>query len=160
MIERFRPPEDLEPSEASENQTEKKIRGRPCQRGNPGRPVGAKNKTTRLLKQLMADEAPNLIRKVIDRAKGGNAKCLALCVDRLLPRRNGRPVDFTLPAVTNTHGVVAAMAAITTGVNEGSLTAEEAGQLVNFLSGYVKIFETHEFAARLETLEARMRKRP
>jgi len=160
MIERFRPPEDLEPSEASENQTEKKIRGRPFQPGNPGRPVGAKNKTTRLLEQLMADEAPNLIRKVIDRAKGGNAKCLALCVDRLLPRRNGRPVDFSLPAINNTHDVVAAMAAITTGVNDGSLTAEEAGQLVNFVTAYVKILETHDHAARLEALESQMRKRP
>jgi len=107
----------------------------------------------------MADEAPNLIRKVIDGAKGGNTKCLALCVDRLLPRRGGRPVDFTLPAVNNTHDVVAAMAAITTGVNEGNLTAEEAGQLVNFLTGYVKILETHDHTARLEALEAQMRKR-
>ena len=76
-----------------------------------------------------------------------------------MPRRNGRPVDFTLPAVTNTHDVVAAMAAITTGVNEGSLTAEEAGQLMNFLSGYVKILETHDLAARLEALEARVNKK-
>ena len=159
MIERFRPPEDLEPSEASENQTEKKIRGRPFQPGNPGRPVGAKNKTTRLLKQLMADEAPNLIRKVIDRAKGGNAKCLALCVDRLLPRRNGRPVDFTLPAVTNTHDVVAAMAAITTALNNGDLTAEEAGQLVNVLNAHVNVLEKYDFASRLKALESEMKKR-
>ena len=76
MIERFQPPEDLESSEAPENQTEKKIRGRPFPPGNPGRPVGAKNKTTRLLEQLMADEAPNLIRKVIDRAKGGTRNVL------------------------------------------------------------------------------------
>ena len=76
-----------------------------------------------------------------------------------MPRRNGRPVDFSLPAINNTHDVVAAMAAITTGVNDGSLTAEEAGQLVNFLTGYVKILETHDIAARLEALEARVNKK-
>ena len=52
------------------------------------------------------------------------------------------------------------MAAITTGVNDGSLTAEEAGQLVNFVTAYVKILETHDHAARLEALESQMRKRP
>ena len=160
MTKIYRAVKELEPGEMTQNQTEKKIRGRPFQPGNPGRPIGAKNKTTRLLEQLMADEAPNLIRKVIDRAKGGNTKCLALCVDRLLPRRNGRPVDFSLPAINNTHDVVAAMAAITTGVNDGSLTAEEAGQLVNFVTAYVKILETHDHAARLEALESQMRKRP
>ena len=77
-----------------------------------------------------------------------------------MPRRNGRPVDFSLPAINNTHDVVAAMAAITTGVNDGSLTAEEAGQLVNFVTAYVKILETHDHAARLEALESQMRKRP
>ena len=156
VVERFRLVEDLEPT--PENQTEKKIRGRPFQRGNPGRPVGAKNKTTRLLEQLMADEAPNLIRKV-DRAKGGNAKCLALCVDRLLPRRNGRPVDFTLPAVTDTHDVVTAMAAITTALNNGDVTAEEAGQLVNVLNAYVNVLEKYDLACRLEALESEMKKR-
>ena len=81
-----------------------------------------------------------------------------MCLDRLLPRRTGRPVDFSLPAVNNIHDVVTAMAAITTGVNDGSLTAEEAGQLVNFLNGYTKVLETHDLTARLETLESQMKK--
>ena len=156
MTERYRA--DLEPDETPEEQTVKKVRGRPFQPGNPGRPVGEKNKTTRLLEQLVGNEAEKLVRKGIDRALGGDGRCLQLFLDRLLPRRNGRPVDFTLPAVTNMRDVVAAMAAITNAVNDGSLTAEEAGQLVKFLDGYTKVLGVHDHAARLEALELQMKK--
>jgi hypothetical protein len=158
MTERYRQPLAVEPSKSEAETT--KIRGRPFQVGNPGRPPGSKNRTTLLVEELVAGEAEKVTRKVIDLALEGNVRCMQLCLDRLLPRRNGRPVDFELPAVKNIHDVVTAMAAITTGVNDGSLTAEEAGQLVNFLNGYAKILETHDLTARLETLESQMKERP
>jgi hypothetical protein len=48
------------------------------------------------------------------------------------------------------------MAAITTAVNAGALTAEEAGHLVHVLEAHVKAIETHDFAVRLDRLEALM----
>src|SRR3974377_99902 len=105
MTEECRPAEGLEPNQTPENQTEKKIRGRPFQPGNPGRPPGSKNQTTRLVEQLVSDEGEKLIRKVIDLALAGNVKCLEMCLDRLLPRRNGRPVDFSMPNVTGTNEI-------------------------------------------------------
>ena len=162
MTERYRPhlaATVQEPSKA-EAETPKKIRGRPFQPGNPGRPPGSKNRTTQLVEQLVAGEAEKVARKFIDLALAGNVRCMQLCLDRLLPRRNGRPVDFSLPAVNDVHDVVTAMAAITTGVNNGSLTAEEAGQLVHVLEGYAKVLETYDLATRLETLESQMKKRP
>jgi len=184
MSEVYRPAESLEPNQTPENQTEKtpenqtektpenqtektpenqtekKIRGRPFQPGNPGRPPGSKNQTTRLIEQLVGDEGEKLTRKVIDLALAGNVKCLEMCLDRLLPRRNGRPVDFSMPEVTGTHDIVAAMAAITSAVTDGSLTAEEARELTRVFDNYIKVLETHDLAARLETLELQMRKRP
>jgi hypothetical protein len=136
-------------------QPKKKIRGRPFQPGNPGRPRGSKNKTTRLLEELLGDEAEKLTRKAVELALGGNVRCLQFCIDRILPKRNGRPIEFPLPEVNNINDVVKAMAAITTGVNTGSLTAEEAGQLVNVLDAYVKILETRDYATRIEALESR-----
>ena len=99
-------------------------------------------------------------RKFIEMALAGDRRCMHLYVDRLLPRRNGRPVDIELPAITNMHDVVTAMAAITTGVNDGSLTAEEASQLVHTYEGYAKFFEMHDLAARLENDKSRIKKRP
>ena len=159
MIERYRPPLAVEPSKA-ETETPKKIRGRPFRPGNPGRPPGSKNQTTRLLEQLVAGEAEKVAKKAVELALAGNVRCIQLCLDRLLPRRNGRPVDFPLPAVNNIHDVVTAMAAITTGVTDGSLTAEEAAELVHVVEGYAKVLETHDLIARLETLESQMEKRP
>jgi hypothetical protein len=135
----------------------KKIRGRPFQPGNPGRPPGAKNKTTRLVEQLLSDEAENLTRKLIELAKNGNVGCLRDCIERLAPRRNGRAVDFQLPAIKHTQDIVAAMAAITTAVNNGSLSPEEAGSLVRVLEGHAKAIETYDLAVRLDRLEAQLK---
>ena len=93
-------------------------------------------------------------------ALAGNVRCIQLCLDRLLPRRNGRPVDFSLPAVNDVHDVVTAMAAITTGVNNGDLTVEEAGQLAQILVGNAKVLETYDLASRIEALESQTKKRP
>jgi hypothetical protein len=160
MVDRYRPrlASTLQAHSKAGTEAPKKVRGRPFPPGNPGRPRGSKNRTTRLLEQLLDGQAEKVTEKFVELALAGNVKCIELCMDRLLPRRNGRPVDFTLPTVNNINDVVTAMAAITSGVNDGSLTAEEAGQLVNFLNGYAKILDVHNLATRLETLEQRMEK--
>ena len=101
-----------------------------------------------------------MAQKAVELALAGNVRCIQFFLDRLLPRRNGRPVDFSLPAVNDVHDVVTAMAAITTGVNDGSLTAEEAGQLVHVLEGYAKVLETYDLASRLEALKSQRKKCP
>jgi hypothetical protein len=157
MLEKY-PPKVLQPSNAEA--APKKSRGRPFQRGNPGRPRGSKNRTTRALEELVAGQAEKLVQKAVELALAGNVKCLQLCLDRAMPRRAGRPLDFTLPAVNDAHDVVAAMAAITTAVNDGSLTAEEAGQLVHILNGYAKALETHDLAARIAAVASQLKTRP
>jgi hypothetical protein len=105
MVDRYRPrlaATVLVPGKAG-TETPKKIRGRPFQPGNPGRPPGSKNRTTRLLEQLVAGEAEKVAQKAIELALAGNVRCIQLFLDRLLPRRNGRPVDFSLPAVNDAH---------------------------------------------------------
>jgi hypothetical protein len=155
MIKRFQL-EEPEPAKVAEAEIPKKSRGRPFQPGNPGCPRGAKNRTTRMAEQLVGDEAEQLTRKGIELAFGGNATCMKFFLDRILPRRNGRPVDFLLPPVTNAHDAVKATAAITTAVNNGDLTAEEAGQLVTVLEVHIKALEVRDVVARLEAVEARL----
>jgi hypothetical protein len=138
-----------------EEQQPKKVRGRPFQPGNPGRPRGSKNRTTLLVEQLIGDEAEKLTKKLVELALAGNVRCLELCLDRLSPQRSGRPVDFLLPAIKDVKDVVPAMAAITTAVNDGSLTAEEAAQLGHLLKGYVEAVSTYDIATRLERLESK-----
>jgi len=157
MLEKS-PPKGLQPANAEA--PPKKMRGRPFQRGNSGRPRGSKNRTTRALEELVAGQAEKLAQKTVELALAGNVKCLQMCLDRVMPRRAGRPLDFTLPPVKDARDIVVAMAAITTAVNDGSLTAEEAGQLMHILNGYTKALETHDLAARIAALESQLKTRP
>jgi hypothetical protein len=53
---------------------------KPGQSGNPkGRPKGALNKTTRAAMVLLENEAEDLTRAVIERAKSGDITALRLC---------------------------------------------------------------------------------
>ena len=130
-----------------------KIRGRPFQPGNPGRPLGSKNRATRLVEQMVSGDAEALGQKMIELAKQGNVRCLEYCLDRLLPKRSGRPLDLQLPSINGVHDVRAAMAAVTMAVNNGDATAEEAAHLVHLFEAYAKIIATHDLHMRLEALE-------
>ena len=151
MLVRHRPSNALErPS---------KVRGRPFQPGNPGRPPGAKNKTTRLVEELVEGDAEKLSRKMLELAKKGNVRCLEYCLDRLLPKRSGRPLDLQLPAIKSVHDLIAGMSAVTTAVNNGDLTAEEATHVIQWFECYAKVFTVYDFVVRLEALESQMKEK-
>jgi hypothetical protein len=159
-MERYRPAPRPEPSETPENKTPKRTRGRPFRPGNPGRPVGSKNRTTQFVEQLMGNDAENLTRKAIDLALAGDPRLLQFCLDRLMPRRNGRPVDLPLPAVSDIDDVVTTAAVIATAVCDGDLTTAEADQLMSVLERFVKISETPDIVDRLDAIELRLKERP
>jgi hypothetical protein len=63
----------------------RKPRGRPFERGNPGRPPGSRNKTTRLAEQLAADQAEQLVQKLLELARAGNMAARRMVLDRVWP---------------------------------------------------------------------------
>jgi len=87
-------------------------RGRFRNREGPGRPKGARNKTTLLVEELLENEAEELTRALIRRAKAGYAVPLQLVFERLAPPRKDRHVMIPLPAISNLDDVLAAQAAI------------------------------------------------
>ncbi len=72
-------------------------RGRPFAPGNPGKPKGTRNRSTLAAEALLEGEAAALTRKAVDIAKGGDVAALGLCIERLVPPREDRPVRFSLP---------------------------------------------------------------
>ena len=75
--------------------------------GNPtGRPKGARNRATRLAEALLEDEAVALVRQVIDLAKAGDITALRLCLERLIPRRVERAIEFELPPISEPKDAV------------------------------------------------------
>jgi hypothetical protein len=155
MTERVRlSPESSSPGSSA---SQSRVRGRPFQPGNPGRPPGSKNKRTRLLEELMENEGEEIIRKVIDVAKEGNLRALLYCMDRLIPQRRGRALEIELPPINHAQDIAPAIAAITDGLNNGKLTPEEASDLTGLLEGYGRAITTNDLAIRLEQLEAQMK---
>jgi hypothetical protein len=151
MVDRIRPSEEptvIEPS---------RVRGRPFQKGNPGRLPGSKNKLIRLLEELVEDDGENLTRKAIQLGLQGNVQCLQYLLDRILPKRRGRPLDFQLPKINGVRDIAPAMAAVTNGLGNGDLTFEEASELMGFLENYERAIMRNDHVFRVEDVELRMK---
>jgi hypothetical protein len=121
--------------------------------GNPA----SRRESNRLIKQMVSSEAEALTRTLIDLALSGNAKCLQICLDQILPQHE--PIDFKLPPINSVAGITAAMAAVITAVNDGKLAPATAGQLVHLIEGYAKAVAAYDVAARLDALEAEIGRR-
>jgi hypothetical protein len=78
---------------------------------------------------------------------------MRLCLERIVPPRGERPVNFTFPAMNSANDASKAMATITTAVANGKLTPTEAAELSRVIEGYVKAIEATEIERRLRVLE-------
>lgn len=129
-------------------------RGKPFQPGNTGRPKGTRNKATLALEALLDGEGEAITRKAVEMALEGDTTAMRLCMDRILPPRKDRPVEFALPALVTAADAVLASAALVEAVASGALTPSEAGDLSKLVDGFTKAVELHEIQQRLDKLEA------
>src|SRR5829696_9046048 len=90
--------------------------------GNPGRPKGARHKTTLAIEALLDGEAEVLTRKAIELAKAGDLVALRLCLDRICPPRRERPVSFALPELSTAADAKLAASGLVKAVADGELT--------------------------------------
>jgi hypothetical protein len=128
------------------------------QSGNPnGRPPGSPNRSTLLAGQLSHGQTEAILERIIGLANNGDPAAMRLCMDRISPRLRGHPVDFELPPLATPADVKVAVAAISAGVADGSLTPSEATDLART----VESFALALIAADLkEGIERRRKTRP
>ena len=81
------------------------------------------------------------MRKAIDLAKAGDMAAIRLCVERLVPRRAERCIEFELPTISEPKDAIGALSQIMEGVGRGALTASEANSLVSVVEAVLKAFE-------------------
>jgi hypothetical protein len=110
---------------------------------------------TRLAQAIPDKEAEALMREVIDRAKAGDGIALRLGLERLVPKRTERLIEFELPPIKKPMDAIAALSRITEGVGRGELTAGEAGTLVSLVETWLKAVQVLDFDERLTALEER-----
>src|SRR5215831_18707666 len=86
-------------------------RGRPFAKGNPGKPRGARHRSTLAAEALLDGEAEALTRTAIELALAGDTIALRLCLDRIIPTRRHRAVAFGLPPVRAAADIAVGIAA-------------------------------------------------
>jgi hypothetical protein len=131
-----------------------RLRGRPFKPGNPGRPVGSKNKITHLLEKLVEGEGQKIAQKMLEVAMDGNPRCLEFFMDR--PPRRGRVLEQQLPKISGVNDIAPAMAAITTQLNNGELATEEASELIDFMERFARVILATGLVERVEKIEAQL----
>ena len=130
-------------------------RWRSGQSGNPrGRPLGSRHRATILAEALFDGQVTELIQKTIELDLAGDGTALRLCIERIIPPRRDRPVDFRLPRINSAGDALAAIEAITDGVATGELTPMEAAELAKVVEVYRNAVEIVEIERRIAALEA------
>lgn len=140
----------------SEPRNERAItRGKPFERGNPGKPKGARSRATVAAEALLDGEAEGLTRKAIDMALEGDTVALRLCLERLVPPRKDRPLAFDLPPINDAKDHPAVLASVLEAVAGGDLTPTEGQAFAGLMEQHRRAIETADIVERLEALEAR-----
>jgi hypothetical protein len=122
--------------------------------GNPaGKPRGARNRTTLAMEALFDGEAKAIVRKAIERAKEGDGIALRMCLERIVPPRKDRPINFSLPSIKTAADALAATASLVTAVASGDITPSEAAELSKLVDSFMKSFEVVDLAERIGKLE-------
>jgi len=103
------------------------IRGRPFNHGNPGRPRGSRNRTTRLNNILSEDERNEIIETGIRLAKEGDAQFLKFFLERLIPKEPS--VTLSLPSINDHQDVLDANNRIIRAVSAGEILPSTAAAL-------------------------------
>src|SRR5262247_3879649 len=110
--------------------------------GNPGRPKGARHKTTLAIEALLGGQAEKLTEKAIQMALGGDVTAMRLCLDRLAPPPKDRPIQIGMPRLASVEDMTTATAAVVDAVTSGTITPSEGEAIA-------KLIETHRRAVEL-----------
>ena len=122
---------------------------KPGQSGNPaGRP---KDKTpATLLRKSIADDMPEIVKTLVDLAKGGDVQAAKVLLDRVCPplRPQALPVNIETGATLPEAGGNVVNATL-----YGSIAPDIGSMLIRALAEQGKLIELQEMADRLQRLE-------
>ena len=124
---------------------------KPGQSGNlNGRP---KDKTpATLLRKSLADDMPDIIKKLVELAKGGDVAAAKILIDRVCPPLRPQALSISLPV----NGSLAEQGdEIIKATMTGRIPPDIGGQLITALAAQSRIIEIEDLTKRLEVLESK-----
>lgn len=134
----------------------RETRGRPFEPGNPGgpgRPAGSRNKATIALDKIADDAGQDILKQMVDAAKGGDLRAAELVLQRIWPVRKGRPIALELPKIETAADIVKALGKLALSVGAGELTPDEAASVATILETKRRAIETIDLETRIAALE-------
>jgi hypothetical protein len=124
---------------------------KPGQSGNPaGRAPGSSQ--LQKLRDGIAKDVPEILRVLVDAAKGGDMHAARLILERVLPPVKSIELPVTLPAPAN-DTLTGQGRAVLAAVSDGDLAPGQAAQLMTAISSLARVMEVDELAARVTALE-------
>ena len=125
-----------------------------------GRPVGALNKRTQTLRLLIEGDAPDLVKKVIDKAREGDMQALKLCLERILPPVKDTPINVELPGIgKSVSSILAFSRELINVVIRGEITLSEGDILMGMIEKYGRAIDLKDLELRILNLEKAIREK-
>lgn len=122
------------------------------QSGNPqGRPKGSG--LSAQLRAAIEQDAPSIIKAMIEQAKAGDMQAAKALLDRVLPALKPESQAIHLPELVAAGTMAEKARAAIDAAGAGAVSPSAASDLVSAIAGLAKIIETTELQKRLEALE-------
>jgi len=124
------------------------------QSGNPsGRP---KNKTpATLLRKSIAEDMPDIVKTLVELAKGGDVQAAKVLIDRVCPSLKPQAMPISLPV----NGTLADQGGeIIRATLAGQIPPDIGSQLIAALAAQAKIIEIDDLSRRIAALEQKTSK--
>ena len=128
--------------------------------GNPaGRPRGSVNKSTIASQKILNAKSKAITLKAIELALSGSIPAIRLCLERILPILQGRPLAIELPQVEDVRNLPKLTAALLNAVGSGDLEPQSALALASLIENHGKALERTELELRIAKLEEKENER-
>jgi dihydrodipicolinate synthase/N-acetylneuraminate lyase len=122
------------------------------QSGNPqGRPKGSG--LSAQLRAAIEQDAPSIIKAMIEQAKAGDIQAAKTLLDRVLPALKPESQAIHLPELVAAPTLADKAKAAIDAAGAGDIAPSAASDMVSAIAGLAKIIETTELQKRLEALE-------
>lgn len=121
--------------------------------GNPkGRPRGAKGKAAEL-RELLKPKAPDIVKKVVQLALGGDSTALRLCLERIIPPIKSKDEPVNIPNLDGTKPLTEQAQVIITAIGSAEISPSEGSTILSAIASKARVDEIDELAKRIEALE-------
>ncbi len=130
-------------------------RGRPFQKGNPGRKPGSLNRSTLIANSISHADMQDLVQKGFELAKQNDSRMLRFFLDRYLPRQ--QPVQIQLPAIKDHSDLADAYGEVVKAVCAGELCPADASAILDMFQKIRLLLPDLEVERRVRALETELK---